>query len=328
MINRSDVVTATRRIEGRVRKTPVIAVDLATLPSPTLAKRAATSTPPVVLKLEYLQHTGSFKARGAFNRILAAREAGQLRKTGVVTASGGNAGVAVAHVARSLVTRATVFVPLTAPRIKVDKLLSLGARVHRIGERYQDAYDAAAKHAVDSGALFCHAYDQPEVCAGQGTLAIELERQTEGLDTLLVAVGGGGLMAGVAAALEGRVQVIGVEPVSIPTLAESLAADRPVDVSVSGVCVDSLGATRIGDIAHHVAARAGVRSLLVGDGHIVEARRYLWHHFRIAVEYGAATALAPLLSGHYRPEPGERVAVVLCGANTDPADLVVHPALD
>ncbi|SDG67634.1 threonine dehydratase [Sinosporangium album] len=309
MITRSDVVTAMRRIDGRVRTTPVLAAHFNTLPAP------------VALKLEYLQHTGSFKARGAFNRILAARENGRMGKAGVVTASGGNAGLAVAHVARSIAVEATVFVPETSPKVKVDRLVRLGAVVHRSGERYQDAYEAAVKHADDSGALFCHAYDQAEVCAGQGTLAIELERQAETLDTVFVAVGGGGLLAGVAAAFEGRVQVIGVEPESSPTLAAALSAGRPVDVAVGGVCVDSLGATRIGDIPYGVAVRAGVRWLLVDDEHVIGARQFLWDEFRVAVEYGAAAALAPLLSGQYRPEPDERIAVVLCGANTDLIDL-------
>ena len=190
------------------------------------------------------------------------------------------------------------------------------------GRRYAEGYELAVKHAADVGALFCHPYDQPEVCAGQGTLGLEVLEQTGGqLDTVLVAVGGGGLMAGIAAATEGRASVVAVEPVTIPTLHAALAAGRPVDVDVSGIAADSLGATRVGDIACAIAARTGVRSVLVGEADIVAARQLLWDRYRMAVEHGGATALAALLSGAYQPRDGERIAIVLCGANTDPATL-------
>jgi len=299
MISTADVERAAARIEGRVRRTPVLAADEG-----------------VWFKLEQLQHTGSFKARGAFNRIIAAGE-----QTGVVAASGGNAGLAVAYAAREFGLPAQVYVPATAPAVKVAKLRRLGAAVELVGEKYADAYDAAVKHAADSGELFCHAYDQPDVCAGQGTLGLELLEQAGVLDTILVAVGGGGLLAGVAAAVEGRARVVGVEPRTIPTLHSALAAGEPVAVDVAGIAADSLGATRLGDIAFAVATRTDAGSVLVDDTAIVEARAALWDRYRLAVEPGGATAFAALLSGAYRPAPGERVAVVLCGANTDPTTL-------
>ncbi|MBA8826314.1 threonine dehydratase [Saccharopolyspora lacisalsi] len=313
MILPSDVAAAATRVHDHLRTTPLVEADPA-----TFAPAAK-----VWLKLEQLQHTGSFKARGAFNRILAAAEEGHLTDAGVVTASGGNAGLAVAHAAAQHGVPAQVYVPETAPAVKVTKLDELGANVVRAGRKYADAYEAATQHAAETGALFCHAYDQLEICAGQGTLGRELLEQTRGeLDTVLLAVGGGGLMAGVAAALEGDSGVVGVEPRTAPTLDAALAAGEPVDAEVSGVAADSLGASRLGDIAHAVAARTGVESVLVDDDDIVAARTLLWERHRLVVEHGTAAALAALLSGAYRPREGERIAVVLCGANTDPTDLV------
>jgi threonine dehydratase len=300
MISTFDVERAAERIRGRVRRTPVFADD------------------GVWFKLEHLQHTGSFKARGAFNRIIAA---GSLSAAGVVAASGGNAGLAVAHAAREFGLAARVYVPVNAPAVKVAKLRQLGAAVELVGEKYADAYDAAVKHAANSGALFCHAYDQPEICAGQGTVGLELMADIDGLDTILVAVGGGGLLAGIAAAVEGRARVVGVEPRTAPTLHAALSAGSPVSVEVSGIAADSLGASRLGDIAFSVATRTEVGSVLVDDAAIVSARTALWDRYRLALEPGGATAFAALLTGAYRPEPGERVAVLLCGANTDPATL-------
>ncbi|MFA1541012.1 threonine/serine dehydratase [Actinomadura monticuli] len=310
MIAHSDVQAAARRIAGHVRRTPLIEVE----PGP--AGR-------MWLKLELAQHTGSFKARGAFNHILAARDEGRLPDTGVVAASGGNAGLAFAYAAAEAGVPAEVFVPETAPAVKVARLRALGAAVVQVGTRYAEAQDAAVKRAADTGALLCHAYDLPEVCAGQGTLGLEILEQTGGeVDTVLIAVGGGGLMAGVAAALEGRARVVGVEPETIPTLERALHAGRPVDVDVCGVAADSLGATRLGEIAFSVASRTGVRPLLVTDEAIIEARRHLWDEYRLVVEHGTAAALAALRTGAHRPAPDERVLVVLCGANTDPSDLV------
>nr|WP_243725794.1 threonine/serine dehydratase [Actinomadura rubrisoli] len=328
---RPDVEAAAERVAGRIRRTPLLAVD----PDPLTADSgpsAPDARPPAPagrmwLKLEQTQHTGSFKARGAFSHILAAHAAGRLPASGIVAASGGNAGLAFAYAAARLGVPAEVFVPETAPEVKVAGLLALGATVVQVGVRYAEAFEAATKHAADTGALFCHAYDQPDVCAGQGTLGLEILEQTGGeVDTVLLAVGGGGLMAGVAAALDGRARVVGVEPEDIPTLERALHAGRPVDVRVSGVAADSLGATRLGDIAYDVASRTGVRPVLVGDEAIVEARRLVWREYRLAIEHGTAAAVAALRTGAYRPAPGERVVVVLCGANTDPSDLVNRPA--
>jgi threonine dehydratase len=312
MTTSADVHAAAARIAGHIRVTPVTEADPGTFPP---AAR-------VWLKLEQLQHTGSFKARGAFNRILSAAEQGMIPATGVVAASGGNAGLAVAYAAARQNVAARVYVPTNAPAVKVDRLRAYGAEVVQAGSRYGEAYELAVKHAAEVGALFCHAYDQPEVCAGQGTLGLELLEQTGGeLDTVLVATGGGGLMAGIAAATEGSARVVAVEPVTIPTLHAALAAGRPVDVDVSGVAADSLGATRIGDIAYAVAERTGVQSVLVDDADIIAARQLLWDRYRLAVEAGGATAFAALLTGAYQPSNGERLAVILCGANTDPATL-------
>jgi threonine dehydratase len=312
MTTSADVHAAAARIAGHIRVTPVAEADTGTFPP---AAR-------VWLKLEQFQHTGTFKARGALNRVMSAAEQGMLPQAGVVAASGGNAGIAVAYAAARQSVPARVYVPETAPAVKVARLREYGAEVVRSGSRYAEGYEAAVKHAADVGALFCHAYDQPEICAGQGTLGLELLEQTGGeLDTILVAVGGGGLMAGIAAATEGEARVVAVEPVTAPTLHAALAAGRPVDVDVSGVAADSLGATRIGDIAFEVAQRTAVRSVLVDDAGILKARRLLWDTYRLAVEPGGAAAFAALLSGAYQPSGGERVAVVLCGANTDLATL-------
>jgi threonine dehydratase len=307
VISRIDVEAARARVGSRVRRTPVLPVDL--------------GGHGLWLKLEQLQHTGSFKARGAFNRVLAATERGSLPEAGVIAASGGNAGLAVAYVAREVGSPAEVYVPETAPPVKVARLRALGASVRQVGREYADAYEAATKRAADTGALFCHPYDQPEICAGQGTLALELEEQTGGVDTVLVSVGGGGLMAGIAAALEGRAQVIAVEPRGCPSFHAALAAGAPVDAEVSGVAADSLGARRTGDIPFAVARRTGVTSLLVNDDEVIAARRALWERHRIVVEHGTAAAYAALLTGAYEPSAGERVAIICCGANTDPADL-------
>lgn len=276
----------------------------------------------VWFKCEFMQHTGTFKARGALNRILASKERGELRAdVGVVVASGGNAGLANAYAAAQLGVPATVFVPEAAPAVKVAKLKAIGAAVVQGGAEYAAAYQAAVARAEETGAVYCHAYDQPEIAAGAGTVGTELLEQVLDVDTILVAVGGGGLMAGVAAAVEGDAKVVAVEPATAPTLHAALAAGEPVDVAVSGIAADSLGARRIGDIGFSVALRCGVESVLVTDEQIVAARSALWNDYRIAVEHGAAAAYAALASGAYVPREDERVAVILCGANTDPATL-------
>ncbi|UWP84632.1 threonine/serine dehydratase [Dactylosporangium fulvum] len=303
--NRHDVEAAARRIDGYIRHTPSYEV-----------------SPGLWFKLELLQHSGSFKARGAFNRILSAREAGQLPAAGVVAASGGNAGLGVAFAAARLGVPAEVFVPVTTPTPKVAKLRELGAVVHQHGREYAEAHAASTIRVAETGALFVHAYDQPEIVAGQGTLALELPKA----DTVLVATGGGGLVGGISAALAGRARVVAVEPVGAPTLHEALAAGRPVDVPVDSIAADSLGARRIGTIAYALAVRHETQSLLVTDDAIVEARRRLWDKYRIVVEHGAAAACAALDTGAYVPAADERVVVVLCGANTDPATLRAETA--
>jgi threonine dehydratase len=305
VITRDDIDAAVRRIAPWIRVTPEF-----------------KAREGVRFKLEYTQHSGSFKARGAFNRILAAREAGDLPDAGVLAASGGNHGLAVAYAAQRIGVPVEVFVPRTAPAVKVARLRQLGATVHQHGAEYAEAYAASTIRGAETGALFCHAYDQPEVVAGQGTLGCELSD----VDTVLVATGGGGLVGGIAAALAGHpagtpVTVVAVEPYGAPTLHRALAAGGPVDVPVTSIAADSLGARRIGAIAYDIAARTGVRSVLVDDDALVTARRELWREYRIAVELGAAAAYAAVLAGAYRPEPGERVTIVLCGANMDPSDL-------
>jgi threonine dehydratase len=305
-INRDDVLTAAGRIEGRVRRTPLL---------------APTSPDAVWLKCEFLQHCGVFKTRGAFNRQLSARETGELSAAGIVVASGGNAGLAQAYAASQLGIKATVFVPEAAPAVKVDRIRRYGAEVVRGGKEYAEAFEAAMAFADSTGATFAHAYDQPEVAAGAGTIAEEILDDEPSIDTIVVAVGGGGLYAGVAASVLGRARVVAVEPETIPTLRQAMTAHQPVDVSVSGVAADALGARRIGALAFAAQQAERPVSVLVTDDEIVQARQMLWHEFRIASEFGAATAYAALVSGRYVPGHGERVAVIVCGANTDPTTL-------
>lgn len=312
MINRSEVLQAESRISGYVRRTPLL--------------RGGTAAAPLWFKCEFLQHTGVFKARGAFNRLLAARERGELDPgVGVVAASGGNAGLANAYAAAALGVPATVFVPENAPRVKVERLLGYNATVRQVGAEYAEAFAAATEYVEETGALFCHAYDQLEIAAGAGTVAEEILQDEPSIDTIVVAVGGGGLYAGVAVAAEGRARVVAVEPFNIPTLHAALAAGHPVDVAVSGVAADSLGARRVGEIAFNIASRVPPTSVLVDDAAIVAARSQLWNDYRIPAEYGAAAALAALSSGAYTPGEGERVAVIVCGANTDVCTLEDHP---
>ncbi len=307
MISRNDVLAALARTRGYVRRTPLL-------------PPAGTG---VWLKCEFLQYTGVFKIRGAFNRQLAALERGELHPSvGVVIASGGNAGLAHAYTAGTLGVRATVFVPETAPPVKIQRIREYGAEVRQTGTEYAEANEAAIDYATTRGALFCHAYDQPEIAAGAGTLAEEILEDEPGINTIVVAVGGGGLYAGVAAAAEGRARIVAVEPSAIPTLHAALEAGHPVDVAVSGVTADSLGARRIGDIAFGIASRTLPASVLVDEDAIIAARYQLWRDYRIAAEYGAAAALAALTSGAYQPDSDERVAVVICGANTDVHTLV------
>ncbi|MEV0344596.1 pyridoxal-phosphate dependent enzyme [Nonomuraea sp. NPDC050680] len=257
----------------------------------------------------------------------------------MIAASGGNHGLAVAYAARALGVRAEIFVPEVTSPVKVAGLRRLGAEINQVGAIYSEAAEAAAKRAAETGALAVHAYDQPEVVAGQGTTGLELMAQTGGVDTVVVAVGGGGFAAGITVGVgaldaEGSggrsagasggsgPRIVAVEPVLCPTLHEALRAGRPVPVQVSGVGADALGASRLGGVAYDVLSRADVQSVLVSDDAIVAARRTLWEEHRVATEHAGAAAYAALLSGAYVPADGERVAVVVCGSNTDPATLV------
>lgn len=322
-MERQDIVEAAERIAGRVRRTPIQLIE----PGDEWLLGGGC------FKLEMTQHTGTFKARGAFNRVLSAHERGELDPAvGIVVASGGNAGLANAYAAAQVGVPATVFVPTTSAPTKVARLRSYGASVVMHGSEYAEAFEAAMGHVERAKAVYCHAYDQPEIVAGAGTLGLELLEQLEEVgrevDTVLIAVGGGGLMAGVATAVSGRATVVGVEPVGAPTLHHSLERGSRIEVEVSGVAADSLGARQLGQIAWEVAQREQVRSVLVADDDISAARFELWDRYRLVVEPGAAAPLAALLSGAYVPAPSERVAVVLCGANTDPSDLthqIVRP---
>ncbi|MGI8667852.1 MAG: serine/threonine dehydratase, partial [Jatrophihabitans sp.] len=273
---------------------------------------------------EYRQHTGSFRARGAGTLARAHRAAASMPAAGVVIASGGNAGLACAWAARASGTKATVFLPVTAPAVKLARLRGYGADVRLHGVEYAEALEASREHAERTGALLSHAYDNPLIAAGAGTCAAQvladLDRRP---DTVLVAVGGGGLLAGtVAATAEAGTRVVAVEPANCRALNAALRAGGPVDVAPDSVAADSLGARRVSELAFRLADQPRVRSVLVSDEAIISARRMLWDRWRIVVEHGGATALAALCSGTYRPAENERVAIVLCGANTDPADLL------
>jgi threonine dehydratase len=307
-VTRFDVETAAERIAPHVRRTPVMELE------PGAFGIAGAS---LTLKLELLQHTGSFKPRGAFNRILTA----DIDESGVLAASGGNFGLAAAYAASRLGHQAEIFVPSTSPVMKIDLIRSYGATVHVVDGYYADAYAACEERAWETGAAFLHPYDQPAVVAGQGTLARELDEQAPVLDTVLVAVGGGGLIGGIAAWFASTTKVVGVEPVSCPTLHSALAAGEPVDVEVGGVAADALGARRVGEIGFAIAQVHVDHVVLVDDEAIVEARRRLWDDAKVLAEPGAAAPAAALLAGAYVPSPAERIALVICGGNADPATL-------
>lgn len=292
------------RVAPYVRRTPVL----------ELERGALGVDAPLVLKLDLLQPTGSFKVRGAFS-LLTARP---VPEAGVVAASGGNFGLAAAHAARTLGHAAHVFVPDSSPPEKIDGLRRLGADVHVVAGTYQHALDASEAYLAEHGGLFAHAYDQPEVVAGQGTCAVELAEQAPGLDTVLVAVGGGGLIGGVATWLGDDVRVVAVETVGCDALHAARDRGAPVTIEPSGLCVSALGASRVGDLGFAAAQRHVDDSVLVSDDDVREAQHRLWDASRLVAEPGGATALAALTSGRYVPDAGERVAVIVCGANADP----------
>ena len=307
-ISPDDIERAAARIAQHVRETPAMALE----------RGAFGVAAPITLKLELLQHTGSFKPRGAFNRILSS----PVPAAGVIAASGGNHGLATAFAARGLGHRAEIFVPEISAPVKIARLRDYGAIVNVGGASYAEAFAASEKRVKETGALVVHAYDQPEVLAGQGTVGREFERQAPGLDTILVAVGGGGLIGGVAAWYQGRTKIVGVEPQAAPTLARALEAGAPADVAVGGVAADSLGAKRVGNLMFAVARKHIERVVLVTDDAIRAAQRALWESLRIAAEPGGATAMAALLSGSYKPRADERVGVLVCGGNVDPSQLL------
>ena len=305
MVSTTEIKAAAGRIAGHVLATPVIETTGFGLPYP------------VELKLEQLQHTGSFKPRGAFNTLLS----GPVPAAGLVAASGGNHGAAVAFAARALGHRAAIFVPEIAGPSKIALIRSLGADLTVVPGEYANALALARDHEAQSGAMQIHAYDAPGTVAGQGTVLAEWEQQGLEADTVLIAVGGGGLVAGALAWLGGRRRVVAVEPRTSCALNAALAAGAPVDVAVSGIAANALGARRIGDICFGLARRHDALSVLVEDSAIAAAQRALWQERRLLVEPAGATALAALISGAYRPAPGERVAVLLCGANVAPDPL-------
>ena len=311
-VSRDDVAQAARRIEGHIRRTPVIESGAGTF------GLAASLT----LKLEELQHSGSFKARGAFNTLLSS----DVPAGGVAAASGGNHGAAVAYAARALGHRADIFVPETSSPAKIERIRSYGATLHVGGARYADAAEACARHRETSGAMDIHAYDAPGTIAGQGTVALEWLEQAPDLDTVLIAVGGGGLISGCALWLSDKVKVVAVEPEGSCALHAALAAGHPVDVSVESVAADSLGAKRCGDLVHRICATRVSESVLVSDDAILEAQARLWNEMQVAAEPGGATALAALVGGAYRPASGERVGVLVCGGNVDPRTLARNEA--
>jgi threonine dehydratase len=297
------IETAYELISAHIRRTPVIDVD---------ARDFGLGANVVSLKLELLQHGGSFKPRGAFTHLLTR----QVPKMGVVAASGGNHGVAVALAARKLGVAARIFVPSVSSPAKQEWIRRLGAELVIAGERYADALAASRQWIETSGAMEIHAFDQIETLAGQGTVGLELERQAPTVDTLLVAVGGGGLIGGIAAWFRGRVKLICVEPAAAPTLAKALEAGRPVDAEAGGIAADSLAPRRVGELMFPIAQKFVSEAVLVEDDAIRNAQQQLWQNLRIASEPGGAAAFAALLSGRYVPAPGERVAVLVCGGNT------------
>lgn len=305
MISRKEVEAAWSLIRPHVRRTPVLELT-----------GSFGIAAPLALKLEALQVSGSFKGRGAFHKLLASK----VPAAGIVAASGGNHGAAAAYAARALGHKAEIFVPTIAAPAKVARLQSYGATVHQIGAVYAEVRAASEKRAAETGALIAPAYEDPVVFAGAGSVALEFAEQAT-FDTLLVAVGGGGLIAGCAAAIGDQIKIVAVETEGTPTLHEALKAGKPVDVAISGIAADALGASRIGTPNFEVAQKLVRESVLVSDDAVRATQRALWDALRLVAEPAGATGLAALMSGAYRPAVGERVATLICGANTDPASV-------
>jgi threonine dehydratase len=303
-ITRERIRATAAAIRPHIRRTPLVGADAADF---------GLSPGRLLFKLELLQHSGSFKARGAFaNLLLRAVPA-----AGVVAASGGNHGAAVAYAARQLGVPATIFVPAITSPAKLERIRGYGAALIVDGERYADALAASETHVAATGAMAVHAYDQPETLLGQGTLGLELEADAPELDTLLVAVGGGGLIGGIAAWYAGRIRIVAVESDGAPTLHAAFAAGGPVDAPAGGIAADSLAPRQVGRLMFPIArAHVAPEVVLVSDEDILRAQTALWSALRIVAEPGGAAAFAALLSGRYRPASGERVAVLVCGGNT------------
>ena len=300
-----DQIQATERlIRPYLRRTPILEVNGADFGLDSIK---------IIFKLELFQHAGSFKPRGAFTNILTR----EVPAAGVVAASGGNHGVAVAFAAMKLNKPATIFVPSVASKSKLDRIRDYGAELVIAGDRYAESLEASEAWRAQSGALPIHAYEGTETLLGQATLGLELEQQYPELDSVLVAVGGGGLIGGVAAWYQNRVKVIAVEPFEAPTLNLALNAGKPVDSPAGGIAADSLAPRQVGQQMFPIAQRFVQESLLVSDDEIREAQKRLWESVRIVAEPGGAAAFAGLLSGRYKPEPGERVGVIVCGGNTE-----------
>lgn len=303
-VTRADIECAYDRIKSHVRATPVL----------ELPPGAAMNNVHISLKLELLQCTGSFKPRGAFNNALLHA----VPKGGVAAASGGNHGIAVAHVARTLGHHATIFVSGGASRVKIEAIKALGADIRICGNSYDDAQLACMNHVTQTGALHIHPFDDEATIAGQGTIGLEWERQSPGLDTILVAAGGGGLVSGIASWYAGQgVKVIAVEPEGANALHASMLAGVPVPVTVQSIAADSLGPKIVSARVHDICSGLLERVVLVSDSAIRAAQAHLWNNYRLVTEPGGATAFAALLSGSYVPTPGSRIGVLLCGGNAD-----------
>jgi threonine dehydratase len=290
-------------IRPHIRRTPIVEVN-----GEDFGLAAARLT----LKLELLQHSGSFKARGAFANVLTR----EVPEAGVVAASGGNHGAATAYAAMKLGQRAKIFVPSVSSPAKIQRIRDYGADLAIEGDRYAEALAASEAWARQTGAMPIPAFDQDETIVGQGTLGLELEQQAADIDTVLVAVGGGGLIAGIAAWYAGRVKVVGVEPQASPTLTKALEAGRPVDAEAGGLAADSLAPRRVGEKVFPIAQKYAPQTVLVSDDAIAKAQTQLWRGLRIVAEPGGAAAFSAILSGVYKPAPGERVAIIVSGGNT------------
>jgi threonine dehydratase len=303
IIERDAIAKTEQLIRPYIRRTPILEADGADFDLPSVR---------LSFKLELLQHAGSFKARGAFANLLAR----DIPKAGVVAASGGNHGAAVAYAAMKLGIPAKIFVPTISSPAKIRRIRDYRAELVVTGERYAEALAASEAWAARSGALAIHAFDQRETLLGQGTIGLEIEAESPALDTLLVAVGGGGLIGGIAAWYGGRIRVIGVEPAAAPTLALALAAGGPVDAPAGGIAADSLAPRRVGRLVFPIAERHVERVVLVPDEAISRAQETLWDGLRVVAEPGGAAAFAALISGRYEPRPGEHVGVLVSGGNT------------